>query len=651
MKIGTRTRRIFISFLLIALTITVQAQYRNYFLQAGRTAIINSKYLEAISLLNMELKLDSNSHLAYFLRGIAKYYLEDFVGAEQDYTKTLELAPYFSDAYFNRAAVRSRQRKYETSLSDYSMAIKTDSTNPRIYFGRAQTYLNLKKYNEAINDCNKTIQLKLSLESVYILRGTAKSGLELFKEALTDINKAINYNPENVVSLIQRGNIFSELQKYDSALYDLNRALSLDSMNSYGIFSKAITYMKMKEYDHALKNLNKVIQLTPYNSYAYFNRAIIYQNNKNLGKALLDFNAVIQLNPEHIMSHFYRGLIHSELKQFKEAEKDLSKTIELFPLYIKAYRERSRVRRELKDEEGAYDDYAKVEELNAGNGVDEIPKTKEMAEYLHSIVSLSGSFEDSQSLKLVQNQIRQAEILPVYQVVLNPHQHSNNRFYDAYNQKGFIAPIVCFTNSLFTTPLDSASRQITKINQELNTSSDNKADLFYKRALIYASIEDYNQAFIDFELCLQEDPKFVLAYYSRARVRHSLIDFLESINSMKNQISIGKPKQEKQKITIIEHSFDKVLQDYNKAIELDPQFAFAYYNRAYIKTINGNFHRAIDDFSEVIKLMPDFSEAYYNRGLLLLYLKEQGLGCNDLSRAGELGLSVSYSLLKRYCSK
>lgn len=209
-----RIQRIIILVLFISLSSTIQAQYRNYFLQAGRTAIINDKYIEAISLLNMELKLDSNSHLAYFLRGIAKYYLEDFVGAEQDYTKTLELAPYFSDAYFNRAAVRSQQKKFESSLEDYSMAIRTDSTNPRIFFGRAQTYLNLKKYKEAIDDCNKTIQLKLSLESVYILRGTAKSGLELFKEAQADINKAINYNPENIISLIQRGNIYTELQAY-----------------------------------------------------------------------------------------------------------------------------------------------------------------------------------------------------------------------------------------------------------------------------------------------------------------------------------------------------------------------------------------------------------------------------------------------------
>ncbi len=650
MKSGTFYKTIILLTLFLSICAVSEAQYRNYFLQAGRTAIINSKYLEAVKFLNMELKLDPKSHQAYFLRGIAKYYLDDFVGAEYDYTKTLELAPYFDDAYFNRAAVYSQQNKFEQALSDYSKAIKYDSTNARIYFSRAQTYLSLKNYEKSIEDCNKTISLKLSLESVYILRGIAKAGLEKYTEALNDINKAINYNPENISSLIQRGNIYTELQKYDSALVDLNAALKLDSLNSYGIFSKSIAYMRMKEFDSALINLEKVIRLSPYNAYAYYNRAIIHFNNKDHQKALLDFNSVLQINPDNIMSNFYRGLINASLENFKEAEKDFSKTIELFPLYINAYRERYNVRQRLGKNKEAYADYEKMEELAAGNGVKEIPETKEMAEYLHSIVKLSGSFEDSESMKLVQNQIREIDILPVYQVVLDPSQHQQNRFYDAYHHHGYFAPIVCFTNSLYTNSLDSANRQIALIDKQLETST-NKAELYYKRAIINANIEDYNQAFKDFDDCLNEDPKYVLAYFSRARVRHNLIDFLESINSKRNQISIGNPTKNKQEVTIEEHTYEKVIKDYDKAIQLDKRFAFAYYNRAFVKTVNGNFHRAIDDFSEVIKLMPNFSEAYYNRGLVLLYLNERELGCKDLSRSGELGLSVSYTLLKRFCSQ
>jgi tetratricopeptide (TPR) repeat protein len=350
------------------------------------------------------------------------------------------------------------------------------------------------------------------------------------------------------------------------------------------------------------------------------------------------------------MSYFYSGLIKSKLKKYKEAEADFSKTIELYPQYTNAYIERFKVRKKLNKEKEAYTDYKKAEELTNGDGVKEIPRTKEMAEYLLNIVSLSGSFEDSESLKLVQNQIIQIELTPVYMVTLEPQNHSKTRFYDAFSNEGYFAPIICFTNELTETQYEAALSTIKMLNNDLENKGT-KADYYYKRAIIYASIEDYNQAFADFDSCLLENKNYALAYFSRARIRNNLIDFLESINSLKNKISIGKSNQIKQKTTHEEHNLDKVLKDYNQAIKLDPNFTFAYFNRAYIRAVKGNFHPAIDDLTKVIEQQPNFAEAYYNRGLMLIYLKENDLGCADLSRAGELGLSASYNLLKRYCTK
>ena len=52
-----------------------------------------------------------------------------------------------------------------------------------------------------------------------------------------------------------------------------------------------------------------------------------------------------------------------------------------------------------------------------------------------------------------------------------------------------------------------------------------------------------------------------------------------------------------------------------------------------------------------IKLQPNLAEAYYNRALTLLYLDEIKLACKDLSKAGELGITEAYNVIKRYCNK
>jgi len=56
------------------------------------------------------------------------------------------------------------------------------------------------------------------------------------------------------------------------------------------------------------------------------------------------------------------------------------------------------------------------------------------------------------------------------------------------------------------------------------------------------------------------------------------------------------------------------------------------------------------DLDKAIELEPEFAEAYYNRGLTLIFLDEPARGALDLSKAGELGLVEAYSIIKRYCN-
>ena len=60
------------------------------------------------------------------------------------------------------------------------------------------------------------------------------------------------------------------------------------------------------------------------------------------------------------------------------------------------------------------------------------------------------------------------------------------------------------------------------------------------------------------------------------------------------------------------------------------------------------FNKAIDDYTNAINLEPHLAEAYYNRALTLLYLNEKELAMRDLSKAGELGINEAYVVIKRF---
>ena len=60
---------------------------------------------------------------------------------------------------------------------------------------------------------------------------------------------------------------------------------------------------------------------------------------------------------------------------------------------------------------------------------------------------------------------------------------------------------------------------------------------------------------------------------------------------------------------------------------------------------------AADDYTKAIELNPSFAEAYYNRGLLQIYMKDTRKGCLDISKAGELGIKEAYKVLKIYSDR
>ena len=67
-------------------------------------------------------------------------------------------------------------------------------------------------------------------------------------------------------------------------------------------------------------------------------------------------------------------------------------------------------------------------------------------------------------------------------------------------------------------------------------------------------------------------------------------------------------------------NYDNAIEYYNKAIELKPDYVYAYNNRGNAKSDLGNFQEAIEDFNKAIELMPDYAKAYYGRGATNLEL-------------------------------
>lgn len=97
--------------------------------------------------------------------------------------------------------------------------------------------------------------------------------------------------------------------------------------------------------------------------------------------------------------------------------------------------------------------------------------------------------------------------------------------------------------------------------------------------------------------------------------------------------------------------FDKSLDAYSQAIEINPQNASTYLNRAITYSMMGQYEKSIPDFDKSIELAPDVALTYKNRAYTLMQLGQYDKSVSDYDRAIELYSYDTLSYLNRGISK
>jgi len=80
------------------------------------------------------------------------------------------------------------------------------------------------------------------------------------------------------------------------------------------------------------------------------------------------------------------------------------------------------------------------------------------------------------------------------------------------------------------------------------------------------------------------------------------------------------------------------------------QTAEDYNNSGNAKYKLQDYKGEIQDYNKAIEIDPNHAFAYYNRGLTKILLGQKDNGCLDLSKAGELGHAKAYEAIKEHCN-
>ena len=79
--------------------------------------------------------------------------------------------------------------------------------------------------------------------------------------------------------------------------------------------------------------------------------------------------------------------------------------------------------------------------------------------------------------------------------------------------------------------------------------------------------------------------------------------------------------------------YDAAIDDYNRAIEVNPQYWKPYYNRGNVHTILQDYDAAISDYNRALELNPNDADIYESRGICYLQAGEIKKAFADFAKA------------------
>ncbi len=144
-----------------------------------------------------------------------------------------------------------------------------------------------------------------------------------------------------------------------------------------------------------------------------------------------------------------------------------------------------------------------------------------------------------------------------------------------------------------------------------------RAAWYVNRGILYRRQQKYELALDDYNQAIELNPNHANAYNNRGNLYQDL------------------------------QKYELALDDFNKAIEINPNFAILYYNRGNLYINQQKYDLALSDYDKAIEINPNYAEAYVNRGVLYDDQRKYELALADYSKAIDINPNLAEAYVNR----
>jgi len=620
----------------------------------GRNALYYEDYVLAIQRFNMVINAKPWLGEPYFYRGLAKFYLEDFQGAEIDCGSAIERNPYALDNYVLRALTRINQNRFALAEDDYREAIAINPLEKNCWHNMVLCQMELKEYERADSSLDVMVKHWAKDSEVYTMKSQVSLARKDSVKAEEWVDKALGENAYDGKACGLKAMFQAAREEYADAEASLDKSI-LQMPKESGLYvNRALVRYHQDNLRGAMSDYDTALDIDQNSYIAHFNRALLRANVGDDNLAIEDFNFVLNLEPDNTIALYNRALLLDNVGDYKGAIRDISAVIKDYPEFWEGYRRRAEILRKVGDVYGAERDEFKILKAHmdvASGTYKPSGKTRKKSERniedYAKLVEEDTMENDNEYATDYRGRVqnRHAELKADHIYVLTYYmQPSDVKLYSAYS------PELDELNGSNTLParlfLADAEQTMTEARTEAHlshitsltdslASNPHERNLLVSRALDYYHVRDFENAVADMNTCIQYNGEDVITLSLRAQSRFAQLRVQGSTLSA-SDLRLG---------------YLMVMQDYIKASEMQPESPFLNYNAGCVMVELADYTGAASLFGKAIGQDPLFPDAYFGRGVALILGGKVQEGLSDLSKAGEYGLYSAYNLIKKYSSQ
>ncbi len=606
-------------------------------LSIGRNALYFEDYVLSIQYFNQVIKSKPWLAEPYFLRAVAKINLEDYKGAEEDCTLCIERNPFLVQAYYARGIARQSMEAYDAAIADYDKGLEFKAGDRKILVNKAVATIQKKDYAAAEKVFDVLIATYPNYSMNYMTRAAMYSEKGDTAKALADYNKAIAMDPYYAPAYGNRALLLYRNDHFQEALSDLNEAIRLNTRESGYYINRGLVRYQMNDLRGAMADYDQVVSMDSRNLIARFNRGLLRAQVGDSNRAIEDFDMVIEMEPENYIAYYNRSSLRFETGDYRGAIQDLNMVLQRYPNFVAGYYNRSEAKRKIRDEAGADRDYWTAFNLEqekrkgrslvgggntAGTSSQTSKEDKVREESDKNIDKFNRLVvydkEEERKTKYhseirgrVQDRNVRVDIEPMF--ILTFYEKADpvkkliyyDKMVEAYNSRMLLTHKLRLTNEEAALTENQVQQHFSSIDNYSAKIMQDSADVnaYFGRALDFMLIQDFSEAIKDYNKVIELNPDFAMAYFNRAVVRYKQLDYNLSQNT--------DTQEELSMIgTTIQIGKKSTVSSPNLSANDPTSMALKDNKRAYE-------HEMITrDYDMVIRLNPGFVYAYFNRGNL-----------------------------------